>query len=103
MSQAKHTTTAEQLVSETGHVQLSRLLTEHAWRVDNGRADMMHELYINDGELNLAVGNGARTRRSTRVGPAARRGYAVAFHPPRVWEQCASWWTVPTRPMGRPC
>src|SRR6266581_1388337 len=51
MSQTKSGTTAEQLVSETDHVQLSRLVTEHAWRADNGRADTIHELYVNDGEL----------------------------------------------------
>ena len=37
--------TAEQL-SETDHVQLSRLVTEHAWKADNGRADTIHELYV---------------------------------------------------------
>jgi len=51
MSQAVQATTAEQLVSETDHVQLSRLVTEHAWRADNGRADMLHELYVDDGEF----------------------------------------------------
>jgi hypothetical protein len=51
MSQAVHATTTEQLVSESDHVQLSRLVTEHAWRVDNGRADTVHELYLDDGEL----------------------------------------------------
>jgi hypothetical protein len=53
MSQAVLATTAEQLVSETDHVQLSRLVTEHAWRADNGRADAIHELYVEDGELIL--------------------------------------------------
>jgi hypothetical protein len=51
MSQTKSGTTAEHLVSETDHVQLSRLVTEHAWKADNGRADTIHELYIDDGEL----------------------------------------------------
>jgi hypothetical protein len=53
MSQAVDATTAEQLVSETDHVQLSRLVTEHAWRADNGQADRIHELYVEDGELIL--------------------------------------------------
>ena len=39
MSQTKSATAAEQLVGESDHVQLSRLVTEHAWRADNGRAD----------------------------------------------------------------
>ena len=52
MSQTKTGTRAEQLVSETDHVQLSRLVMEHAWRVDNGRADTIQELYVDeDGEL----------------------------------------------------
>ena len=55
MSQTKRDTKAEQLVSETDHVQLSRLVTEHAWRADNGRADTIHELYVDDGELMLGL------------------------------------------------
>jgi SnoaL-like protein len=51
MSQTKSGTTSEQLVSETDHVELSRLVTEHAWRADQGRADTIHELYVDDGEL----------------------------------------------------
>jgi hypothetical protein len=53
MSQTKTGPTAEHLVSETDHVQLSRLVTESAWRADNGRAGTIHELYIDDGELVL--------------------------------------------------
>ena len=53
MSQMKSGTTAEHLVSEADHVQLSRLVTEHAWRADNGRADTIQELYVDDGELML--------------------------------------------------
>ena len=56
MSQTKSGTTAEQLVSQTDHVQLSRLVTEHPWRVDNGRADTIQELYVDDGELTLPPG-----------------------------------------------
>ena len=51
MSQIKTGPTTELLVSDADHVQLSRLVTEHAWRVDNGRADTIHELYIDDCEL----------------------------------------------------
>lgn len=47
---------SERLVSEADHVELSRLVTEHAWRVDNGRADTVHELYADDGELTLPPG-----------------------------------------------
>jgi len=56
MSQTQGATTAELLVSETDHVQLSRLVIQHAWRVDNGRADTIHELYVDDGELALPPG-----------------------------------------------
>ena len=44
---------AEQLVCEADYVQLSRLVIEHGWRVDNGRADTVHELYVDDGELDV--------------------------------------------------
>jgi hypothetical protein len=60
MSQTKTVPTLEQPVSEADHVQLSRLVNEHACRADNGRADTIHELYIDDGELSL--------------GPSALRG-----------------------------
>jgi hypothetical protein len=56
MSQTGRATTAEQLVTESDYVQLSRLVIEHGWRVDNGRAETVHELYIDDGELTLPSG-----------------------------------------------
>ena len=57
------TATAEQLVSETDHLELSRLVTEHAWRVDHGRADTVHELYVYDGVLD--VGTSVRGRQAS--------------------------------------
>jgi len=39
MSQTKSGPIVEKLVSEADHVPLSRLVTEHAWSADNGRAD----------------------------------------------------------------
>jgi len=53
MTEAKLSTTGADLVSECDYFELSRLVTEHAWRADNGRADTIHELYIDDGELSL--------------------------------------------------
>jgi hypothetical protein len=55
MSQAKNSLISEQLslVNESDYVQLSRLVLEHAWRADNGRADTIHELYVDDGVLDL--------------------------------------------------
>jgi hypothetical protein len=38
MPQVARATATEQLVSDADHVQLSRLLIEHVWRADNGRA-----------------------------------------------------------------
>lgn len=54
--QTKSATTAEQPVSEADYVQLSRLVIEHGWRTDHGRADTVHELYRDDGELTLPPG-----------------------------------------------
>jgi hypothetical protein len=42
-----------ELVTDADHVQLSRLVTESAWRVDLGRADTLHELFVDDGELEV--------------------------------------------------
>lgn len=38
-------------VSDADHVSLSRLVIEHAWRIDSGQADTLHELYTEDGKL----------------------------------------------------
>jgi hypothetical protein len=46
----------EQLVNETDHFQLGRLVLEHAWRTDNGRADTIYELYTEDGVLDVGTG-----------------------------------------------
>jgi SnoaL-like protein len=46
-------TAPDQPVSETDYIELSRLVIEHAWRTDNGRADTLHELWAEDGELDL--------------------------------------------------
>src|SRR6266478_7752047 len=55
MSQTKSALAPDQfpLVTESDYVQLSRLVLEHAWRADNGRADTIHELYVDDGVLDL--------------------------------------------------
>jgi hypothetical protein len=46
-------TPSRQLVSERDYFELSRLVNEHTWRVDNGYADTVYELYTEDGELNV--------------------------------------------------
>jgi hypothetical protein len=43
-------------VTDADYVQLSRLVIEAAWRVDVGRADTLHELFVDDGTL--AIGDG---------------------------------------------
>lgn len=53
MLPAENATTAQQLVSGSRlrTAQSSRL--KHGWTVDNCRADTVHELYVDDGELNV--------------------------------------------------
>ena len=103
MSQAVLATLAEQLVSATDHVELSRLVTEHAWRADNGRADTVHELYVDDGELILPPGP-LRGRQAIY-----EWGRQLVEAPPwrcirHVCSQtCASWPTARTPPKARPC
>jgi SnoaL-like domain len=46
-------TTSDQLVSDADHVELCRLVIELSWGTDNGRADTLHELWAEDGELDL--------------------------------------------------
>ena len=60
---------AQRLVSDADHVQLSRLVVEAAWRVDLGRSDTLHELFIADGELDLGE--------STLRGPDAIRDWGL--------------------------
>ncbi len=40
-----------ELVTDADHVALQRLVTEAAWRVDFGKSDTLHELFIETGEL----------------------------------------------------
>jgi len=40
-------------VSDADHVRLERLVTEAAWRVDEGRSDALYELFVEDGMLLL--------------------------------------------------
>lgn len=45
----------QQLVTDADHVELERLVTEAAWRVDEGKSDTLHELFIDDGVLLLGT------------------------------------------------
>jgi len=56
MTQIAYPVMQWQLVNEPDHVELSRLVIEHAWRADNGLSDTIHELYVDDGELILPSG-----------------------------------------------
>jgi hypothetical protein len=40
-------------VNDEDHVQLERLVTEVAFRIDHGRAETVHELFLEDGTLDL--------------------------------------------------
>src|SRR6185295_7404114 len=40
-------------VSDADHVQLERLVTEAAWRGDEGHSDTLYELFVEDGTLLL--------------------------------------------------
>ena len=51
MGEGTIATAAATPVSDADYVQLSRLVTEAAWRVDIGQADTLHELFVDDGEL----------------------------------------------------
>ncbi len=59
-----HANSVASLVEDADHIALSRLVTEHAWRVDNGCADTVHELYVDDGVLD--VGTPLRGRQAIR-------------------------------------
>jgi hypothetical protein len=39
----------EQFVGEADHLQLAQLVTEIAWRIDHGKADTVHELFVDEG------------------------------------------------------
>ena len=43
----------EQLVQDTDHVMLARLVTELFWRIDHGKADSVHEMFTADGQMSM--------------------------------------------------
>jgi SnoaL-like domain len=53
MSTTTSNQTSSRPVGDADHVQLSRLVIEAAWRVDLGRADTLHELFVEDATLTL--------------------------------------------------
>jgi hypothetical protein len=46
-------TSGREPVSDADYVQLSRFVIDFVWRIDNGYADSVHELWTEDGELDL--------------------------------------------------
>jgi SnoaL-like domain len=46
----------QQQVTDADYLQLSRLVIEAAWRVDVGRADTLHEVFVDDGTLAISDG-----------------------------------------------
>jgi hypothetical protein len=68
----------QQLVSDQDHLQLSRLVVEAAWRVDLGRSDTLHELFVPDGELDLGE---TTMRGSEQIRDWGRRVEAANTYP----------------------
>ena len=99
-SNAVQATTAEPLVAKADYVELSRLVIEHAWRADHGRADTIHELYVDDGVLDVGMPLRDARRSVNGVGSSLRlpRGGPFAT----CAETFASWPTAPTQPKARP-
>ena len=65
-------------VSDADYLQLSRLLVEMVWRLDNGCAETVHELFIDDGRLNVGE--------KPLTGKAALRAWGAEFDkdPPAI-------------------
>src|SRR5689334_21527144 len=55
MAQPLTTAEGKHLVNDTDHVALVRLVTEAAWRVDEGKANTLHELFVDTGELDMGT------------------------------------------------
>jgi len=53
MASTSSVATKDQLVSQSDYIELSRLVIEHTYRNDSGRPDTVHELYAEDGVLEL--------------------------------------------------
>jgi hypothetical protein len=98
--------TAEQPVSDTDYIQLDRLVIEAVWRIDLGRADTYHELFVEDGELILppTTDRGRVVVPETTLrakpytnggGDSSKRSRSEPFD--TCAETCASWPTAPTR------
>ena len=51
MAAAERNAMMEQPLAEADHVQLERLVTEVAWRIDDGHAETVHELFVDNGTL----------------------------------------------------
>jgi hypothetical protein len=43
----------EQRVGQADHLELTQLVTEIAWRIDHGKADTVHELFVDESEMSL--------------------------------------------------
>jgi len=76
MARTASVATRDQLVSESDYIELSRLVIEHTYRNDSGRPDTVHELYTEDGVLELQ-GTTLRGRQAI-----AEWGRQLAKNPP---------------------
>jgi hypothetical protein len=76
MARTASVATRDQLVSDGDYIELSRLVIEHTYRNDSGRPDTVHELYTEDGVLELQ-GTTLRGRKAI-----AEWGRQLAENPP---------------------
>ena len=51
MNQLRNIANNLKLVSDADHIALQRLVTEAAWRVDEGKSDTLYELFVENGQL----------------------------------------------------
>jgi hypothetical protein len=56
----------QKLVSDADHLELERLVTEAAWRVDEGKSDTLSELFTEDGELVMGPATSYKGRDAIR-------------------------------------
>jgi hypothetical protein len=97
MSAAVPGAMGEQLVGEADHLQLARLVTEFAWRIGHGKAETVHELFVDEGEM---TPGSDEPEGSGRVREWGRKRVAAPYRTRHVARICASLLTVTIRPRA---
>jgi hypothetical protein len=85
----------EQLVGQADHLELARLVIEIAWRIDHGKAGTVHELFADEGQMNLGQTSLKAGKRSGNNGGAGAMRSPTA--PGTCARTCASSPTVTKR------